>query len=796
MKHLFPLLFLLLYAKQQPLHAQQAEVYHRAKVSLIERDILQLAQLGIETDHGQLAPGRFLISDFSESEIALMKKAGFDCEILIPDVSSYYADPKRNKETRAFAKSQNCQINGGDWGYETPEHYQDGSMGGYFTFAEMEAILDQMAAEYPNLITPKQIAGYSHEGRPIYWLRVSDNPNQDENEPEILYTALHHAREPNSLSQMIFYLWYLLEHYGSDPEIQYLLDNTEMYFMPCVNPDGYVYNETTNPNGGGLWRKNRWVSPDDNETYGVDLNRNYGYQWGYDDFGSSPNPQSNVFRGTAPFSEPETQAVRQLANQHQFQIALNYHTYGNLLIHPWGYNDQPTTEDDLFKSFGQAMTQDNDFLIGTGVETVGYIVNGDSDDWMYGEQTEKPRIFSMTPEVGPSFWPSASQIDDLNKSVMKQNLVAAHLLLNYAEAKEINSQAYLYEENGQIQILLKKYGLQAGSITFYAEALENYLAVNASAQTFSLNQLEEVALNIPFSISEDAEQGDPLTFVLHIDNGLWAYTDTLKKTYLPGDEEVLFSDQANDFSQWANQGWGITTEDFVSPPSSITDSPNELYGNDQNKFLLLTQPIALSEDALLAQLRFQTKWEIENNWDYVQVFAFTETGDTIPLCGKYTNSGTGNFQPTGQPLYDGTQNEWVQEVMDLSDFIGQEVQIAFLLRSDQYQQMDGFYFDDLEIVVIMPQPVSSTEVSLVSHMQLSPNPTGGNAHLSFQVKKAGPLQVRVYSAAGTEQFRLSANVEPGRNSISIPSAQLPVGMYFVRVKSKEGSRTLLLNKAF
>ena len=138
-------------------------------------------------------------------------------------------------------------------------NYEDGSMGGYLTYDELLATLDEMVNLYPNLITARAPIGniLTHENRPIYWLRLSDNPNVEEAEPEVLYTALHHAREPNSLSQMVFYLWYLLENYDSDPEVKYLVDNTAMYFIPCINPDGYIYNETNDPNGGGLWRKNK-----------------------------------------------------------------------------------------------------------------------------------------------------------------------------------------------------------------------------------------------------------------------------------------------------------------------------------------------------------------------------------------------------------------------------------------------------------------------------------------------------------------------------------------------------------
>jgi len=184
-----------------------------------------------------------------------------------------------------------------------------------------------------------------------------------------------------------------------------------------------VFNESTDPDGGGLWRKNRAV--ENGQVVGVDLNRNYGFEWAFDNQGSSPNPNSEIYRGQAPFSEPETQTIRDFCNDHQFRICMNYHTFGNVLIYPFGFNDEETPDQPSYEAFTQAMTVENDFPAGTGLETVGAVANGDADDWMYGEINSKPRILSMTPEVGPGtfgFWPPASAIDNLNKSVLRQNL--------------------------------------------------------------------------------------------------------------------------------------------------------------------------------------------------------------------------------------------------------------------------------------------------------------------------------------------------------------------------------------
>ena len=133
-----------------------------------------------------------------------------------------------------------------------------GSMGGYYTLAEVGEQLDSMKLLYPSLITAKQEIGYSGEGRPIWAAKISDNPDSDEpGEPGALYTALTHAREPAGMMTVVYYMWWLLEQYASDPSAAYLVNNRQAWFIPVINVDGYAYNESTNPSGGGFWRKNR-----------------------------------------------------------------------------------------------------------------------------------------------------------------------------------------------------------------------------------------------------------------------------------------------------------------------------------------------------------------------------------------------------------------------------------------------------------------------------------------------------------------------------------------------------------
>jgi hypothetical protein len=189
---------------------------------------------------------------------------------------------------------------------------------------------------------------------------------------------------------------YLCDNYGSDPEITELVNNREIFFVPVINPDGYEWNRITNPNGGGMHRKNR------NPSGNVDLNRNWGYMWGYDDNGSSPYPDDPTYRGMAAFSEPETNSLRQFIISREFNIILNIHAYGNLILYSWGYENIYAPDNALLNAIGDSAAVQNNYEVGTAWELL-YNVNGDANDWQYGDQIEKPKILGFVAEIGT--WP-------------------------------------------------------------------------------------------------------------------------------------------------------------------------------------------------------------------------------------------------------------------------------------------------------------------------------------------------------------------------------------------------------
>ena len=194
--------------------------------------------------------------------------------------------------------------------------------GAYHTQEEAYSDMNDVATANPSICTLQSI-GTSIEGRDIWAMKISDNVGTTEDEPRVLYLGCHHAREIITVEIPLYIMYWLTDNYGTDSLATYLVDNREIWIVPLMNPDGREYVEHT-----GDWRKNRRNNGDG--TYGVDLNRNWGYMWGYDDIGSDPYTGGETYRGTGPFSEPETQAIRDLMLNYQFSTAVAYHSHGRL----------------------------------------------------------------------------------------------------------------------------------------------------------------------------------------------------------------------------------------------------------------------------------------------------------------------------------------------------------------------------------------------------------------------------------------------------------------------------------
>jgi hypothetical protein len=282
----------------------------------------------------------------------------------------------------------------------------------YHNYAEMWTAIEQVAAAHPD-ITRVYTVGVSLEGRAIPAIKISDAPDADDStEPAVLFFSLTHAREHLTVEMGLEIIRLFTAGYGADPALTNLVNTREIWVIPNANPDGGEFDVE-----GGYyhwWRKNR--RPNANSTVGVDLNRNYGYNWGCCG-GSSSAPGSDTYRGPTAFSEPETQVVRDFVLAHpDITTAITFHTYGELILYPFGYTytdvppEMPLADHQTFVALAQRMAATNGYTPQQASDL--YTTDGDAVDWLYGARGIFAFTFEMFPRGSdPGFYPPASVIE-------------------------------------------------------------------------------------------------------------------------------------------------------------------------------------------------------------------------------------------------------------------------------------------------------------------------------------------------------------------------------------------------
>jgi carboxypeptidase T len=762
------------------------EIYSKIKIHTDSKGLQQLAELGVGIDHGQIKRDTWFISDFSATDLQRISAAGFTYDILVNDVSKWF-------EERNAQALESLGLKDGDVCAPAlidptsylgiPEHFELGSMGGYFTYEEFLDELDEMVSLYPNLISAKAPIHtfQTHEGRPVYFVKLSNSPTTENNKPYVLYTAIHHAREPASLSQLIYFMWYLLENYGTNAEVTYLVDYTQLLFVPMMNPDGYIRNQTTNPNGGGMWRKNR--RNNGNGSFGVDNNRNYSYQW--NTTGVSSDPSSDVYPGPSAFSEPETQAIRWLSQNYPIRLAFNAHTYGNTVLYPIGSTAAEFAQHHNYFAdiCGHMCTHNNYFpQKSSGL----YPASGDSDDYMYKVDIGvgvKDTIFAITPEIGEDFWPLATRIVPIARENVFPNLVLAHLAGKYGVTKDTDPGS-IDAISGNFTHSFQRLGLVDGEITVSINPVSGIATVGAPV-VYDLAIRQSVNGTIAYTLEADLPGGSEIVYELLTDNGFWVRRDTIRKLF--GTPTLQFNDPAASLSNWTGN-WGLATNTFVSPSNSFTDSPGANYTSNANSIFILNDAVDLTNSSS-AMARFYAKWAIEADWDFASFEASTDNGQTwTQLCGKFTNPGVAQpnwwgqnqgIQPVDKPIYDGIQSEWVLEEVSLNDFLGQLIRLRFRLRSDGNTNDDGFYFDDFQLFYDQDGTGDLTALNSVQ-WNLFPNPSSSIVSLDFgSAYPSGSVLVVDQQGKEISQLALDGQV----NQLTLNIENFPGGVYFVVVNS-------------
>jgi hypothetical protein len=303
---------------------------------------------------------------FSPAQLEALKASGLAFRVLIPDVQVLI-----DAERARLAGAQGAKGGGGADG---PGWFAD-----YKNYTQISQYIDTLVALRPDLAT-RVSAGNSLEGRSIYGLKLTSAVGGP-NKPAIYFESMQHAREWISGASVMYVADRLVRDYDADANLRRILDTFEVYIIPVCNPDGYEYTWTNNR----LWRKNR--RPNAGGSFGVDNNRNWGSGWGGE--GASTAPNSDTYRGTAPFSEPETQALRDFVlARPNIVYAMDVHSFSQLVLSAYGFTSAPAPDAAMFAELDAGTVQafeapyGTDFVGGPTYTTI-YPASGVASDWFY-----------------------------------------------------------------------------------------------------------------------------------------------------------------------------------------------------------------------------------------------------------------------------------------------------------------------------------------------------------------------------------------------------------------------------
>lgn len=570
-----------------------------------------------------------------------------------------------------------------------PGFNDDGSLSGpnnnsgYYTYNEVLSKLDELSNSYPNIVSSRQSIGLSHENRPIWMVKISDyHSSNNASEPDIYYQSLIHPREPMSMSVLLHYMFWLAENYGNNPIATHLVDNREMYFVPVVNPDGYVHVG----NGNFMHRTNRNIS---SCSHGIDLNRNFSARWGQGATTTTCGP--STYSGPTPFSEKETQKVRDFILSKDIVTAVDIHSYSDIYIEGNSYNN---TNKHVYESFGIDMCHENNFGFGTGEEML-YLAGGTACTYY-----DDLGIVGWTPEVGSNFWEHKDSISPVTLRHLPNMQYVAQIAGEYPEIKSINisNEETLYPGGYySLDIGIFNKGLSEAANNISIEIVEEsenikiwtnqYISPILYARTDST--FTEI---LNFQVLPSALNGDYITFKIKITlNGIEYDIDSEKYKIGCYTELFNFDDQNlnEQFNRYSSNtvNWELTDRNTRKGSYAITDS--RLY----NTARCVTKELTIRDELELQNSQnpyiefwLSTGFSAENssNLNYLALEYSLDNGASWTEYKRYINT-----------------NPWQKEIMPL---LKQNQLIRFSLNTDDTScssgwpfQPEGVYIDEIKI---------------------------------------------------------------------------------------------------
>jgi hypothetical protein len=690
-----------------------------------------------------------------------------------------------------------------------------GSMGGFWTLDEVKLELDALVANDVHGVVADRLdtVGTSVQGRPIWGLRIGTTVPDPDTRPVVFYNALTHAREPGGMQSLFYFVEDLIAGYGVDPFSTYLLEQRVIYVVPVVNPDGYARNQATHPAGGGLWRKNlrdNDLSGTVTSADGVDLNRNFGYQWGFNNVGSNPSPSSSTYRGPSAFSEPESRAQRDLVIALRPRTGISFHTYSDLLLHPWGWSVAGTEDSVAFQIWSDECTLGNAYGSGPSPRVL-YEVNGEFNDWCYGETAAKPRAFTWTPEVGTAddgFWPPPSRIEPLARENLRMCYTVAAIAGLYVRVESVSIAEGALNAGGvaHLAVRARNLGLDpapAGLAATLSPLDPAAVVLGATVDYPAIASLASAdatgGATFLVAAADTTTPGRLLRFRIEFTApGGYYSRDTVE--VLAGTPTLVFEEHGTPgLPAWSiTGGWSVVSGEDGHPSGFVSDSPAGPYPALSTARLVRRGPLDLSA-GVHAWMLFDARWQFESTFDGLVIEASLDSVVWTPLPGRATVPGWFAPQPAGQPVYSGARWRWGAERVDLSAFAGpaaDSVWIRMRLAADGSLQLDGFSFDSLRVLVFdpaqQPEPVAVGDRRPVPRLAFDPpwpNPARDRVRFAFELPDAGPVRLEILDLQGRRVRTLAdARLEPRRYAGGWDLAdehgrRVPPGVYLARLSA-------------
>lgn len=654
---------------------------------------------------------------------------------------------------------------------------------GYYTFAQIKNIADSLAANFP-AICKKVVFGFNPQFQELAALKISDNVNQDEDEPEVMMDGGIHGDEVGGSQNMILFARDLCLAYGHDPDITSLIDGREIWIYYCVNPYGRDAMTRENSNQ-------------------VDINRDFGYMW--DASGGSPGP----------FSQVESRCLRDCMNSHQFVSYTNYHSGTEIISYPWSYRYSVAPEKPQFEGLAGIYVENSGYSslpYGQG-SLVMYLIQGSTKDYMYGTQGSVAWSIEISTDKQPA-GPNIQHYYNINKPAMIELIRHSADGIRGVVSDAVTGlpvKARISVNNGypcySSQGLGDYHKFLVGGTYSVKYMADGYLPVTKNNVVVVDNQTTELNIALQPVCGAYAEK----TVMCRIPN--FSAID-------PGDEGATKACLGSPDSICYSIGKGGYM--LVEMHNMVTDGP----GDDVKVFENDLDPEGFSLYALDS---------INGFWNYLGFRIGSGTFD-LAVAGlpssKYflvldDNSGYANMDNSGfdfdaiEDLHSPIPDTLAHVSGKISDFatgLGIPGATVKLGDSTLITNSSGYYactqvrgqrllvatktnynwvFDTLQLQAGHNSEHNYTLMStdglmphiLSSSLVVSPNPTDGDITVTFSLDKNSTASIQLLDLQGKVVADFYTGVcTQGKHSVQLPGAMqtIPRGMYLVKLQSTEG----------